>query len=70
MPEVTDLPIWHECPWRASVPLGVEIRRGDANGVDMTVLWWPQAEKHVAAATDRWSEEGIEAAVRNLSTTI
>ena len=61
---VTDLPIWTDCPYRDKVPAEVEIRKGDCDGEELTAFWHPTLRRHVAARSI--TEADIPAVLNNL----
>ncbi len=65
---VTDIPIWEDCPFRAQVPVGYEIRlekNGVAENVDMLVIWSSEHEIHVDIALAGSDLEDLESFEEN-----
>lgn len=53
MTQVTDFPIWDDCPFRDRVPACIEIRKGKSGEQTVLAFWWPEFEFHVDMDADK-----------------
>ncbi len=55
--DVTELPLWLNCPYRDRVPPEIEIRKGSfaSDEDELIVFWWPKFGLHVDCTADEES---------------
>lgn len=66
MPDVTDFPIWADCPFKDKIPASIEIRKGRVGEQEIETLWWPEKGLHVDCSGGSL-ERALEPALANLA---
>lgn len=66
--QVTDLPIWADCPLQQLIPSGLTIHRGSVNGMEIVALLYQSDETcfHVDFKMESFDEDSLKCAIRNI----
>lgn len=70
MTNITELPIWLDCPWQLKIPSWIDIRRGKVEGQERIVLWNEEYQIACDALAEGFKESSLAPMINNIGCTI